>query len=662
MPMKLSVIIVNYNVEYFLEQCLHSVFKALQGIESEVWVVDNHSADGSVAMVKEKFPRVKLIANNHNPGFAKANNQALRQATGEYVLLLNPDTVVEENTFSTALHFMDSHPDAGGLGIKMIDGKGRYLPESKRGLPTPSTALYKILGLTALFPRSPVFARYYLGHLSANENQQVEILAGAFMLLRSSALQKTGLLDEDYFMYGEDIDLSYRILQAGYKNYYLADSQIIHYKGESTKKGSLNYVLIFYKAMVIFARKHFSSSYARIFNVFIYLAIFLRAAISVMRRLLRRIAPVVIDAALALGGLFYITDYWEKNHRFVRGGEYDMDILIIAFPIYTALWLGGVALNNGYQRPARIAHILQGVVAGSIAILVGYSLLNESYRFSRAIIIMGSFFTAVSLPAWRYAVAKLFNIPLLELQESDKRILIVGTFAEAQRVHHLIQQAGAPLAYTGYVTLSSPNGEKGRHHAGQVNQLPDLVSVFNIDEVIFCSADMSSAQIFKWMSALAGQAPEIKIAPPESQFIIGSNSIQNQGSWYAVQLSTIARPANRRRKRLLDLGLALGCLLIMVLIAPWQKSARQFFRNTLAVLRGKATWVGYNTAVSIEHLPHLKPGILHCTQGMNAQQLDKHLIAQLNDLYAKDYKAATDMQLWLKNWRALGSPSPNNQH
>lgn len=652
--MKLSVIIVNYNVEYFLEQCLHSVFKALQGIESEVWVVDNHSTDGSVAMVKQKFPQVKLIANHSNPGFAKANNQALREAQGQYHLLLNPDTVVEENTFATAIQFMDTHPEAGGLGIKMIDGQGRYLPESKRGLPTPQVALYKILGLTAFFPRSAHFARYYMGHLSANENQQIEILAGAFMLMRAKTLQKVGLLDEDYFMYGEDIDLSYRILKGGYKNYYLADSQIIHYKGESTKKGSLNYVLIFYKAMVIFARKHFSSGYARIFNVFIYVAIFLRAALSVARRLARRVTPVLIDAAIALGGLFYITDYWEKNHRFIKGGEYDMDLLMIAFPIYTFLWLAGVALNNGYQRPARTAHILQGVAAGSLAILVGYSLLNESYRFSRAIILMGSFFTAVSLPAWRYAAGKLFNLNLLKQQESDKRLLIVGAFAEAQRIHRLVQQAGAPLAYTGYVTLTDAPVNNEPHYAGHVQQLPDLVSVLRIDEVIFCSANMSSAQIFKWMSTLTEQAPEIKIAPPESQFIIGSNSIQNQGSWYAVQLSTIAKPANRRRKRLLDVTLALFCLTFSWLIAPWQKSAVRFIKNAIKVAQGKATWIGYNTAVSTHHLPPLKAGILFCTQGMSLRKLDERIIAQLNDLYAKDYKVLTDVQLWFNNWRKLG--------
>ena len=220
--MKLSVIIVNYNVEHFLEQCLLSVRRSSYGIQVETFVVDNNSIDGSVKMVNEKFPEVSIIANRENIGFSRANNQAIQKARGEYILLLNPDTVVEEHTFSKCLDFMDNHPIAGGLGVKMIDGKGKFLPESKRGLPTPSVAFYKIFGLSKLFPRSKKIGQYHLGYLSKNKNHEVQILSGAFMLLKRKALDKVGLLDESFFMYGEDIDLSYRILTGGYKNYYFS--------------------------------------------------------------------------------------------------------------------------------------------------------------------------------------------------------------------------------------------------------------------------------------------------------------------------------------------------------------------------------------------------------------------------------------------------------
>ena len=218
--MKLSIVIVNYNVEHFLEQCLHSVYTALEGIDGEVWVVDNNSVDGSLTMLERKFPQAKLIANKENVGFARANNQAIRQSQGEYVLLLNPDTLVEPDTFSKCIDFMDNTPDAGGLGVKMLNGNGEFLPESKRGLPVPSVAFYKIFGLSKLFPKSKKFGAYHLTYLSPDEIHSVDVLSGAFMLMRKSVLDKVGLLDEDYFMYGEDIDLSYRITQGGYKNYY----------------------------------------------------------------------------------------------------------------------------------------------------------------------------------------------------------------------------------------------------------------------------------------------------------------------------------------------------------------------------------------------------------------------------------------------------------
>ena len=248
--MQLSIIIVNYNVRNFLEQCLTSVFKAINGIDAEVFVVDNNSSDDSLEMVSQQFPEVIIIANKDNVGFSKANNQAMAIAKGRYILLLNPDTVVEEDTFSKCIAFSDKHPDLGGLGVKMVDGSGIFLPESKRGLPTPSVSFYKIFGLSAIFPKSKTFAKYHLAYLDKDEINEIEVLSGAFMWMRKSVLDKIGYLDEAFFMYGEDIDLSYRITQAGYKNYYFPEAQIIHYKGESTKKGSINYVFVFYLSLI----------------------------------------------------------------------------------------------------------------------------------------------------------------------------------------------------------------------------------------------------------------------------------------------------------------------------------------------------------------------------------------------------------------------------
>ena len=276
--MKLSVIIVNYKVKHYLEQCLRSVAEASRGIAVEVIVVDNASGDGSVEYLRERFPDVTIIASEENLGFARANNLAIRNSHGQYVLLLNPDTIVAEETFSDFITFMDSTPDAGGCGAYMLHTDGSFAPESRRGLPTPFVAFCKMSGLASLLPKSRTFGRYYMRYLNENEVNRIEIMSGAFMFLRRDALDKAGLLDEDFFMYGEDIDLSYRILKAGYNNYFLP-SRILHYKGESTVKSSYRYVHTFYRAMELFFNKHYAH-YSILLSLPIKLAIWGRAMLA----------------------------------------------------------------------------------------------------------------------------------------------------------------------------------------------------------------------------------------------------------------------------------------------------------------------------------------------------------------------------------------------
>lgn len=278
--LQLSVIIVNYNVKYFLEHCLYAVYKAISTVKAEIIVIDNASSDGSMEYLLNKFPEVIFIDNPVNVGYAKANNQGLKQARGQYILFLNPDTIVPEDCFDICMRFLELHPKAGACGVKMLDGSGRYLPESKRAFPSLQTSFYKMSGLAKLFPHSKTFARYYLGHLSENEDKEVDVLSGALFMVKEKVLKQTGGFDEQFFMYGEDIDLSYRIQQAGYINYYLASATIIHFKGESTKKGNPDYVRLFYKAMNIFVNKHFTGSRLKRLNFLIHGSIRLRAALS----------------------------------------------------------------------------------------------------------------------------------------------------------------------------------------------------------------------------------------------------------------------------------------------------------------------------------------------------------------------------------------------
>jgi Predicted glycosyltransferases len=294
--MKLSVVIVSYNVKHFLELCLCSLYRAIDKLPVEVFVVDNASSDGSLEYLIPRFPKVNFISNNENVGFARANNQAIAVAKGEYTLLLNPDTVLGENTITDCLQYMENNPDVGGAGVKMITGDGSFLPESKRGFPTPMVSLYKLTGISKLFPNSHRFGKYHLRYLDENECHSVDVLAGAFMFLRKSALDKCGLLDEDFFMYGEDIDLSYRITKAGYKNSYLP-FPIIHYKGESTKKDSIKYVRVFYEAMMIFFRKHYPH-YSIFFACVVKSGIYLRALLAVLNRIFLKLFSYTGKSAL----------------------------------------------------------------------------------------------------------------------------------------------------------------------------------------------------------------------------------------------------------------------------------------------------------------------------------------------------------------------------
>ena len=278
---KISVIIVNYNVKYYVEQCLYSLQRALQDIAAEVFVVDNASADGSVEYLTNKFPHVTFISSNHNLGFAVANNMAIKQSCGKYVLLINPDTIVAEDTIQQLISFMDSKQDLGAVGVRMITTEGLDAKESRRGIPTPLTAFYKMSGLCTKYPKSKRFARYYMGHLSWDKPERIEIVSGAFCAVPRKVIDNIGLLDELFFMYGEDIDWSYRILKAGYHNWYLP-LKILHYKGESTHKSSFKYVHVFYNAMLIFFKKHFGGM--SIFLSFpIELAIYSKATITLLK-------------------------------------------------------------------------------------------------------------------------------------------------------------------------------------------------------------------------------------------------------------------------------------------------------------------------------------------------------------------------------------------
>ncbi len=650
--MKLSVVIVNYNVKHFLGQCLHSVEKACKNIEAEVFVVDNNSVDGSTGMLIQKFPEVKLIQNKKNVGFSRANNQAIRKASGEYILLLNPDTVVEENTFEKVIAFMDENPDAGGLGVKMIDGKGKFLPESKRGLPTPWVAFYKIFGISALFPKSKIFGKYHLSYLDKDQIHQVDVLAGAFMMMRKATLDKVGLLDEDYFMYGEDIDLSYRITKGGYKNYYFPETTIIHYKGESTKKGSLNYVRMFYNAMIIFARKHFSKQYAGLFSLFIHLAIYFRAIIASVYRLFKQIWLPLTDFVLIFIGFYLFLPYWE-NYKY-EVGYYPPELLLLVVPVYILIWLISTYYSGGYEKSVNLLKIYRGIITGTLIILVIYSLLPNSARFSRAIIIAGSVISLLAVTLVRVILHFIIKKDFALSSRKPKRVAIVGLKKESKRVRALLEQTGITTDIVGFI--SPKKNIKSARYMGTIYQTHEIVRINNIEELIFCSKDVSSKMVIKTMLGLSDFNIEYKIAPPESISIIGSNSIDTAGDLYVVNVNAIIREKNLRNKRLFDVLLGLLLLLTSPLIIWFIKNKNGYFPNIFKVLFGKKSWVGYHEINSelFLGLPVIKKGILNTTDALDFNEDKVEAIDRLNMLYARDYSLSKDIEIIYKGFSEIG--------
>ena len=641
----LSVVIVNYNVVFFLEQCLNSVFAASKNLNVQIFVVDNNSVDGSINMLKENFSSVVLIENKENVGFSKANNQAIKRANSPYVLLLNPDTVIEEDTFDKCIDFMNSNTDCGGLGLRMLDGKGNFLPESKRGFPSPSVSFYKIFGLSYLFPKSQKFGRYHLGFLSEFEVNEVDVLSGAFMLLRKVTLEKVGLLDEQFFMYGEDIDLSYRIKLGGYKNYYFPETKIIHYKGESTKKSSVNYVFVFYNAMILFAKKHFSNKNANLFSFAINLAIYMRASLSLINRFVKKIATPFLNAALTYSALFFLANYW--RNAAIQFPEY---VFYISIPLYIFVFILFAWLIGVYDKGIRNHIIWKATIFASIFILVIYALLPKDWQFSRLFILTASLVFVLQhyLVLITQNLLKTHKIGLPSTIK--KRFAIIGDQAEFIRVKKLLE-----LTYPTIENIIGVYINKNYEEASGNNlQLNEIIQVHTINEIIYCAKDVRAKDIIEGMTKIESQDIEFKIAQPNSSYLIGSNSIDNSGDFYALNFSALSKPENIRSKRLFDFFFSIILLLLSPILLVIIKFKVKFISNLFRILSGKKSFVGYlnQSDGTKTNLPKIKPGILEPFSASEELTTDKK--EELNLLYAKEYSFIFDFEVLVRKWKLLG--------
>jgi len=633
----LSIVIVNYNVKEFLTQCLDSIFRSQTKYSYEVIVVDNASKQPAQEAILERFPQTIWVANSKNVGFGKANNQGFDLAKGRYTLILNPDTVLAEDTIEKCLDHMIAHPEIGGLGIKGLDGSGQFLPESKRALPTPLVALWKISGMSALFPRSKVFARYHLGHLSPEENHEVDILVGCFMLVPTELLRKVGGFDPRYFMYGEDIDLSYELLKTGKKNKYFADSSIIHHKGESTKRGSLNYVRMFYQAMVLFAKKQFSGSSAAAYTLLIYFGIYLRAALALLARLGRSAFAPLLDAFLLFSTLESVKTYWELNHRFIDGGSYP-DLYTYGIQgTYVVIWITALWFSGLYLRQSRPAVFVRTMLLATVGIGFVYGLLPEDLRYSRALLVLGALGGTFVLLLWRTVLGGLTGKKFFSSALKQPRILFYGTAEHSKTLQDNLSDSRI-----------SPSFFWQEEAGASAEYLRSLIRIHRIDELIIDTSTTNYSEVIHYLEQ-CGSLCSVKTFHPSDGYIIGSDSSLTQGGTYRKSIQT-SDPTYLRQRRVLSIALPIILLVFFPLTIPLaalsgrMKSYFLIVANTAQLWLGKCSLVGYSVESAKKNsLPELAPPIFDiCTvipQNLDFSQNEKAIVEN----YAMETSLSVDL-------------------
>jgi len=565
--MDLSIIIVNYNVRQFLENALTSIFRALEGISGEVFVVDNASDDGSVEMVKSQFPAVCLIQNKENVGFSRANNIALKQARGQFLLLINPDTVVQEDTFHEMLRFFRETPDAGLAGCKILNPDGTFQLGAHRSFPTPWVAFTRIFGLSSLFPRSHVFGKYNLTYLSPDETYEVDAISGSFMMARREAYERIGGLDETYFMYGEDLDWCYRVGQTGFKVYYVHSTKIIHFKGESTRRSSLDEIAMFYDAMRVFVEKHFTESL--FVELMLSCGIALRAAAAFVARAIRPFGLaamdfVLIDIALLIAGYAY------RGHPFVFP-SYAYPAVYIAPALTTVLvmFLSGVYTTHRHS----LLRVFTSVVIGYV-LISSIVFFAKDFAFSRALVIIAGCVSMLLLPGWRVGVTVAGRVVARGTRRTGlfgTRTLIVGTGDSAQEVlRRLRARVESNYNVVGFIAPNRKQvGEKvaGLDVIGSLDNVGKVIGERRVGEVIFSMDGVSYADILSVIARSNDRSVNYRLVPNSLEAIIGKTRIDQLDSLPLVDIEyNLHKTGHRILKRLSDV---IGSGLLLVVAYPW---------------------------------------------------------------------------------------------
>ncbi|MBT8188819.1 MAG: glycosyltransferase [Bacteroidia bacterium] len=644
----LSLVIVSYNVKHFLRQCLQSVIGSDFEGKMEIWVVDNNSSDGSVNMINSDFPEVKLITNKSNLGFSKANNQAIEQIDSDYTLILNPDTLLEEDTLSKCVSYMERNTDIGALGVKMIDGSGKYLPESKRGFPSPLNAIYKLSGLNRIFRKSALLNAYYMGHLQNDSTSDIDVLTGAFMMMPTHLLKDIGGFDEDYFMYGEDIELCYQVKNKGYRIVYFPKSKIVHFKGESTQKSSIRYIRNFYGAMHKYARKRNTGSGA-LWNLLIPVGIFVSAINGSLKNILIPALRPFNDIFIIGLSAIIIKRLWAQLYfqqpDYYQGTQSNLTIIVCSMIMVFCYYLFGQ-----YDKRHNIKHLFLGFIFGSLMMLSVYSLLPQDLRFSRIILLLMAGISPILLLLTR----KFYNLLLLGKSSFDgigtKRIAVIGSENSMSDIKKIIE------SYYSTANIDQIDPEQIRNLNEDVNEnLLSFVKSRYINELIFCSKDLSSQSMFHIMSLL-GDRITYKIANDDNSGILGSDSKNRVGEWYTVDISfKIDQLFHRRLKRLFDLIFTCLILLLSPILLFVNRNSFKVLKYSIALLMGKRTLVAYiKSDDRLDELPALRDSVFELVPELSIDPGNPAQIHQANLYYARHYN------VWMEAaylYRALFKPN-----
>ncbi|MBS1578259.1 MAG: glycosyltransferase [Bacteroidetes bacterium] len=633
--MLVSVIIVNYNVKYFLGQCLASVQNALVEVEAEIIVVDNASADGSCTYLKTHFPFVKLIENKINTGFAKACNAGAVIALGEFILFLNPDTLVDENVIKESIAFIKTKKNAGAVGVQMLDGSGKFLPESKRTFPSIISSFYKLIGLATLFSSSKKINKYGLGSLNKNEIHEVDALCGAFMLMHKNVFTVCNGFDENFFMYGEDIDLSYRIKQLGYSNYYLGNLSVIHFKGESISKPNIKYTKIFYGAMKVFVEKHYAKTEAVKYAIVVKWLINITAIAAFIKQWMNKKLLPLLDVAIVYTSLFIVKKIWIVYIK--NGVEFDTHFITYAIPLYTVAFVLAAAIAGMYDNFYKPSKALLSSVSATVILLAFYSLLPEDVRFSRGVVLVGSIVATVliTLSRWILLQFKIGNYQNVSLLKS----VIIGSKQNTENIVDILKEFNRHEKIIANIYATN-----------YAKELKENITRLNINEIIFCTPELSVNEIIFLIKQYKGDCC-FSFYNTLTNTIINSYNKNETGISYSVNGSfNLSMPYYKRLKRLVDVVASFILLLTFPLQLLFIKNGFNAIKNCWQIFIGYKTFVGYYSYNN--HLPYIKPSIMQCSS--TKKILDETILNQADKQYAKDYDYLTDIKLIIFNYKLLG--------